>query len=68
MTYTYTRKASLPGITIRLLEGKGPIEDDNAISGELYVSQKERALLENLQTSRKPGPDSKTLTFPEMEE
>jgi Fic/DOC family len=68
LTYTYTRKANLPGITIRLLEGKGPIENDNKIADELYVAQKERALLENLQTSRKPGPDSKTLTFPEIEE
>ena len=68
LTYTYTRKSSLPGITIRLLEGTGPIEGDNPISGELFVSQKERALLENLQVSRKPGQDSKTLTFPEIEE
>lgn len=68
LTYTYTKKASLPGITIRFLEGAEPIKGDNAISGELYVSQKERAFLENLQTSRKPGPDSKTLTLPEIED
>ena len=68
LTHSYTKKATLPGITIRLLEGKGPIEGDNPISGKLYASQKERALLENLQTSRKPGPYSKTLTFPEIEE
>lgn len=50
------------------MEGKGAIEGDNPISGNLYVSQRERAFLENLQTSRKPGPDSKTLSFPEIEE
>lgn len=68
LTHSYTKKAVLPGITIRLLEGKGPIDGDNPISGKLYASQKERALLENLQTSRKSGPDSKTLTYPEIEE
>jgi hypothetical protein len=67
LTYTYTRKAELPGITIRLLEGKGPLEGDNPLKGELYASQKARALLENLQPSRKPGPDSKTLAIPEIE-
>ena len=68
LTYKYTRKATLPGITIRLLEGSGPIAGDNPVSGKLYVSQRERALLENYQSSRKPGPDSKTLPFPEIEE
>lgn len=68
ITYKYTRKAELPGVTIRFLEGNGPIDGDNPISGQLFVSQKERALLENLQESRKPGPDSKTLTYPEIEE
>ena len=68
LTYTYTKKAKLPGITIRFLEGSGPIDGDNEIAAGLYVSQKERALLENFQSSRKPGPDSKTLTLPEIEE
>ncbi|MCK5537645.1 MAG: cell filamentation protein Fic, partial [Bacteroidales bacterium] len=68
LTHSYTKKASLPGITIRFLKGNGPIDGDNIIAGQLYVSQRERALLENLQTSRKPGSDSKTLTYPEIEE
>ena len=67
LTYKYTRKAKLPGITIRLLSGNGPVEGDNPLSGELYASQQARAFLENLQTSRKPGPDSKTLSLPEIE-
>ncbi|MBI2258789.1 MAG: Fic family protein [Flavobacteriia bacterium] len=68
VTYTYNKKISLPGITIRFLEGYAPIEGDNKLAGELFVSQRERALLENLQVSRKLGPDSKTLTLPEIEE
>lgn len=68
LTYTYTKKVKLPGLTIRFLEGSGPIEGDNQIANGLYVSQQERAFLENFQSSRKPGPDSKTLTLPEIEE
>lgn len=49
------------------MEGNGPIEGDNLFSGELYVSQQERAFLENLQVSRQLGPESKTLTLPEIE-
>ncbi|MEM7108444.1 MAG: cell filamentation protein Fic, partial [Bacteroidota bacterium] len=68
VTYTYTKKVVLPGITLRFLEGPGPIAGDNSLSGELYASQQERALLENMQVSRRPGPESKTLTLPEIEE
>ena len=67
VTYTYTKKIKLPGITIRFMEGNGPIEGDNLFSGELFVSQQERAFLENLQVSRQPGAESKTLTLPEIE-
>lgn len=68
LTYTYTKKIKLPGLTLRFLEGQGPIDGDNPISGELYASQLERALLENLQSSRQLGPESKTLTLPALEE
>jgi fido (protein-threonine AMPylation protein) len=68
VTYTYNKKIKLPGVTIRFMEGEGAIDGDNKLTGELFVSQRERAILENLQVSRKPGPDSKTLTLPEIEE
>lgn len=68
VTYTYTKKIVLPGITLRFMEGPGPIESDNKFTGDLFVSQKERAFLENLQVSKQPGPESKTLTLPELEE
>ncbi|MBW8360977.1 MAG: Fic family protein [Kaistella sp.] len=67
VTYTYTKKITLPGITIRFMEGKPAIEGDRPFSGELYVSQQERAFLENLQPSRQTGPTSKTLTLAEIE-
>ena len=68
VTYKYTKKVKLPGITIRFMEGSKAIEGDTSFSGELMVSQRERALLENLQVSRQTGGDSKTLTYPEIEE
>ncbi len=68
LTYSYTKKIKLPGITLRFMEGHVPIDGDNRLSGELFASQTERALLENLQVSRQLGPESKTLTLPEIEE
>jgi hypothetical protein len=67
LTYTYTKKIQLPGVSIHFLEGMGPVKGDVRFVGELFYSQLERALLENLQPTRKPGPDSKTLTLPEIE-
>jgi len=67
VTYTYTKKIELPGISIRFMEGIGAIEGDNSFSGELFVSQQERAFLENLQSSRKTGTESKTISISELE-
>jgi len=68
LTYKYTKKTALGGITLRFLKGEGPIDGDNILSGELYASQQERAFLENLQSSRKKGSDSKTLLPTQIEE
>jgi len=68
LTYTYTKKVKLPGVTIRFLQGNKPIEGDNPFTGELFASQKARAFLENLQSSKSPGATSKCLTLPEIEE
>ena len=67
VTYTYTKKIELPGITIRFMEGMPALEEDHPFSGALFVSQQERAFLENLQSSRQIGPTSKTITLPEIE-
>jgi fido (protein-threonine AMPylation protein) len=68
VTYTYTRKIKLPGTTINFLEGKGPVKGDNKFIGNLYVSSEARRYLENLQITKKSGPDSKTLGIPQIEE
>ena len=68
ITYKYTKKVQLPGVTVNLLEGHGPVKGDKPVSGELYASQQARAFLENFEISRKPGPHSKTLSYPLLEE
>lgn len=68
VTYSYTRKIKLPGLTINFLRGKGPIQGDNKMFGDLYVSSRERAFLENLQITKKAGPNSKSLSLPKIEE
>lgn len=68
LTNTHHRKVKLPGLTLNIMEGPKPVEGDNLFMDGLYVSQQARALLENLQQTRKPGPQSKTLTLPEIEE
>ena len=68
VTYSYTRKINLPGVTINFLEGEGPVEGDNKFVDNLYVSSEPRRYLENLQITKKSGPDSKTLGIPQIEE
>jgi len=68
LTYSYTKKISLPGVTVHFLEGKGPVEGDRHFMGELYLGQQARTFLENLQISRREGPQSKTLPRKVIEE
>lgn len=68
LTYSYSKKIILPGIVIHLIEGKSALPDDNPFIEGLYVSQKERAFLENMQVSRKAGEDAKTLTKEQIED
>src|SRR5665647_3370995 len=67
LTYSYTKKVNLPGIILRFLSGHKPIKGDNAISGELYVSQKGRAFLENLQPSKNISGIAKCLSIIQIE-
>lgn len=68
LTYSYTKKVNLGDITLRFLEGHKPITGDNQIFGGLYVSQKARAFLENLQPSKNVSGSSKCLTLPQIED
>ena len=68
LTYSYTKKIALAGITLHVLEGRGPVEGDMLFMGELYLAQQARAFLENLQISKRGGSKSKTLPRSVIEE
>ncbi len=68
LTYSYTKKVNLGDITLRFLEGHKPITGDNQIFGGLYVSQRARAFLENLQPSKNVSGSSKCLTLLQIED
>jgi len=68
LTNTHKRKIELPGITLNFMKGPHVLSGDNIFSGEMHVSQLERAFLENLQLSKNVGSTSKTLSLPEIEE
>lgn len=68
LTYIYTKNVELPGLTIHFLNGPSRIEGDDPFFENLYVSQEPRAFLENLQTTRSTGVESKTLPLPQLEE
>lgn len=61
LTGTYNRKITdLPGITIYLL--KGPAADiQDMVYGRMFIASEFRWMLENMQSSRKQGDDSKVL-------
>jgi hypothetical protein len=68
LTHSYTNTTELPGITIHFLKGHAPLTDDELFFGNLRASGLARAYLENLQSSRKKGEASKTLSREQLEE
>jgi hypothetical protein len=68
ITYKYTKNIVLPGITIRSLKGKGPVNGDASFFAALYVSQEARAYLENMQSSTQKDDSSKVLSKEVIEE
>lgn len=67
LTYSYTKKVSLPGITIHLLEGQKALPYDHPFMG-LHMSCSARAYLENLQTNYSRDGVSKCLSQSVIEE
>lgn len=68
LTHSYTDITELPGITIHFLKGHAPITDDELFFGNLKASGLARAYIENLQSSRGSGEESKTLSRERLEE
>ena len=66
LTYSYTKKVRWPGVTIHFLAGPKPLESDRPHLGKLRLSSRPRALLENMQRSRKDH--GKCLPRPAIEE
>jgi len=58
------RDYELPGMTLRMVKGPGPLDSDTRIPtfvGDAYVSSQVRALLENLSASRGDPAERRTL-------
>lgn len=58
------RDFSLPGVTLRMVQGAGPLDSDIRIptfAGDAFVSSQARALLENLTASRGAPAERRTL-------
>ena len=53
LTYSYTKRIELPGMTVQLVAGHGPAQGDAPMMGRsLYFPSTPRVLLENLAVSR----------------
>jgi fido (protein-threonine AMPylation protein) len=63
----YPRTQKLPGATIRVLEGPGPLAGDTPYGGEVYLASHARALLECM-SGRRIEAESPTLSRSELEE
>jgi hypothetical protein len=68
LTYTYTEKVQLPGLTIQFLNGPSRTDGDHVFFGNLHASQEARAFLENLQETKRKAAEPKTLTITQIEE
>ncbi len=68
VTHKRSQKIEIHGVTMVEMKGPGPIEGDKKISTfNIYQSQYERALLENLQVSKGAVPKSLGREFVEQE-
>lgn len=68
LTYTYTDNIEIPGLILHFLKGPAALEDDELFFGNTRASSLVRAYLENLQSSRGTGEESKTLSRETLEE
>ena len=71
LTGSYRREISLPGTTLRITKGSGPLDSDIKIptfAGDAFASGQARALLENLQPSRGDETERRTLGAAQVEQ
>lgn len=67
MSFPYTKNISIPGMSIRLIKGPGPDEEDMPFLENLYIASQARAFLENVQMGRARIGQAKTLPIEEVE-
>jgi hypothetical protein len=64
LTGSYRRDIELPGVTLRIAKGPGPLDSDIRIptfGGDAFVSSQARALLENLTAARGDAAERRTI-------
>ena len=66
LTYIYTKKIKLPGMTVHLMGGPGALDGDMPFVGGLHIASPERSWLENLRPTKAHG-FRKTLTPESLE-
>ena len=68
LTYHYTKRVKLPGVTVHLIAGPKALSSDYPFMGGLFMSSAPRAYLENLQRRYGNNGVSKCLTQEQIEE
>jgi hypothetical protein len=68
LTYKYSRRIRLPGVTVHLLKGQGRMAEDMPFLDGLFISSRPRAYLENLQISRSRSSSAKVLSRAAVED
>jgi hypothetical protein len=68
LTGAYDRIVRLPGTTVRILKGPGPLAGDSSYVGALYMASESRALLECLSLSRVRSTETSVVSRAEIEE
>jgi len=66
LSYKYTKKLMLPGLTVRLIKGASSAPGDTPFMGKLFLASRPRAFLENLQPSRGTKASKKVLELDEI--
>jgi len=64
----YPRQITLPGVTLRQVQGSGPVAGDMPYMGTLHLASRPRAFLENLLPSRRREMVAKTVGRDGVEE
>lgn len=68
ITGAYPRTLELPGVTVRMVRGPGPIEGDVRYGNSLWLASPARAFLENLTPTRRRGGPGRVLDRAALED